>query len=226
MTNFIDIHTHRFKKDENTFSIYNILLPCDEIPEKTKISVGVHPWHIEQIDLFQIENMLAGFASKDNVLTIGECGFDRSIKIPIEKQTEVFRIHLAIAKKYEKPLIIHCVRAYSDLVEILKKEKFRGKLVLHNFVGNKFQIDQFLKFETYFSTGKQLVFPDSKFFESLKYIPIERLFFETDDSDFTIKDMYMSASVLLQIPLEVLKSQIQHNLTQLFGKELNGQNII
>jgi TatD DNase family protein len=222
MTRFIDIHTHRFEKEENTFSIHNISLPCNEIPENRTVSVGWHPWHIEPFDLPQIENGLAEFASKDNVLAIGECGFDRSKKTPIEKQTEVFRIHLSIADMFEKPLIIHCVHAYSDLLEILKQEKFNGKLVLHNFIGNKFQIDQFLKFETNFSAGKQLFHPSPKFIESLKYIPIERLFLETDDSDFTIKDLYMRASVLLQIPLEELKSQIQHNLNSLFGKGMIG----
>ena len=133
MIDFIDIHTHRLEKDENTFSILNISLPCNEIPEKIYISTGWHPWFIDLFDLHQIKNSLEKVAWRRNVLALGECGFDRSIKIPVEKQSDVFRVHLTVAKMVGKPLIIHCVRAYSDLLETLKKEKFNGKICVAQF---------------------------------------------------------------------------------------------
>jgi TatD DNase family protein len=217
MIDFIDIHTHRTKKGENTFSILNISLPNNEIPEKRYLSIGWHPWFIEPFDLQQIRNRLEEVVFNQNVLAIGECGLDRSIKTPFERQTEVFRLHLSTAKSVDKPLIIHCVRAYSDLFEILKKEKFTGKFILHNFNGNQKQIDSFLKFDTYFSLSKQQMIRNLNLNKSLAQIPHERIFLETDDSVFSIQETYSLASELLNIPLIDLKSAIKCNFILIFG---------
>jgi TatD DNase family protein len=220
MIDYIDIHTHHLKKDSYTFSIFNISLPCNDLPEDIYFSAGWHPWYIGAFDLIQIENTLEEITHHKNVIVIGECGLDRAINTPIEKQYEVFMFHIELAKKYGKPLIIHCVRAYSDLLEILKNERFEGRFVLHNFNGNQFQIDSFLKFEAYFSFGRQLIRPDRKLTDSMKYIPIERIFLETDDSEFPVSMFYDIASNLLQIPVDVLKIQINENCTKLLGNSL------
>jgi TatD DNase family protein len=217
MIDFIDIHTHRTEIEDHTFSIFNITLPNIEIPENRYISMGWHPWFIEPYDLFQIRNWLEEVAPYQNVLAIGECGLDRSINIPIEKQSEVFRVHLSVAKMVEKPLIIHCVRAYSDLLEIFKKEKYTGKFIFHNFSGNQKQIDSFLKFDTYFSLSKQQMIRKLNLNKSLVQIPPERIFLETDDSVFSIQETYSLASELLNIPLIDLKSAIKCNFILIFG---------
>jgi TatD DNase family protein len=220
MIDFIDVHTHKAGKDGNTFSILNFSLPVTEIPENIFISIGWHPWFIEPFDLLQIRNRLEEVASGQNVLTIGECGLDRSIKIPIEKQNEVFRYHLAISRIVKKTIIIHCVRAYSDLLDILKKEKFTGKFILHNFNGNQKQVDCFLKFDAFFSFGKQQMIRNQKIAKTLNYIPKERLFLETDDSAFSISETYTLASDLLNFPIIELKSTIKNNFTNVFGSRL------
>jgi len=162
MVDFIDIHTHEIESEENILSISNISLPCKEIPKKKYLSIGLHPWNTENFDHDRIKNELEQFAVWQNVLSIGECGLDRSIKTPINQQVAAFYIHLNVAKKVEKPLIIHCVRAYSDLLEILKKEKFCGKLILHHFNGNKQQLDRFLQYNVFFSFSKQQLNRNSK----------------------------------------------------------------
>jgi|WetSurMetagenome_2_1015567.scaffolds.fasta_scaffold83024_2 TatD DNase family protein len=220
MTDFIDIHTHKTEKEDNTFSILNISLPDNEIPEKRYLSIGWHPWFIEPFDLQQIRNKLEGVASNQNVLAIGECGFDRSIKTPVEKQSDVFRTHLIVAKMVKKPLIIHCVRAYSDLLEVLKKEKYSGKFILHNFNGNQKQIDSLLKFNAFFSISKQQMIRNLNLNKSLNHIPSERIFLETDDSIFTIQETYSLASELLNIPIIDLELLIKFNFTSVFGNGL------
>lgn len=220
MINFIDIHTHHLEKDDNTFSIYDLSITQNEISEKRYISVGCHPWDIENYDLLLMKKTLEKVVSKENVLTIGECGFDRLIKTPIMKQIAAFNLHIKMAKEFNKPLIIHCVKAYSDLLEILKKENYNGKFILHNFNGNRFQIDSFLKFNSFFSFGKGLKNPSSKFVESLKYISVDKILLETDDSDYSISQIYFFASDLLNIPIEDLKRIMKQNFKTLF----EGQN--
>jgi TatD DNase family protein len=112
------------------------------------------------------------------------------------------------------------VRAYSDLLEMLKKEKYNGKIVLHNFNGNKHQINSFLKLDAFFSLGEQLRNRNSKLKETLLYLPRERIFLETDDSEISIKEIYFFVSNLLRIPIEELKLQIKQNFFLLFGSGL------
>lgn len=220
MIDFIDIHTHKIESDENILSILNISLPCKEIPKKKYLSIGLHPWNTENFDHDRIKNELEQFAVWQNVLAIGECGLDRSIKTQIDQQVAAFYIHLNVAKKVEKPLIIHCVRAYSDLLEILKKEKFTGKFILHNFNGNKQQIDRFLYFDAFFSFSKQQLIRNPKLNTLLPLIPLERIFLETDDSVFTIMETYSLVSDLLNIPFPELKLQIIQNFNFLYNNIL------
>lgn len=220
MIEFINIHTHRTGNEEDTFYIQNIALPTGHLPEKTFVSAGWHPWHIGTFNLEEIEAALNVFATEKTVLLIGECGFDRTIKTPVEKQAEVMRLHINAALMYHKPLIIHCVKAYSDLEHLLKTEKFGGTIVLHDFNGNQFQIERFLKFDSYFSLGKQLMNPNSNVQKSIMKIPIDRIFLETDETDYSIKEIYQQTANLLQLNTAELKRQIRENFKSLLGTSL------
>jgi TatD DNase family protein len=220
MIEYIDIHTHHTEKDECTFSVINISLPSDNVPEKTSFSAGWHPWHINSFELLKIQNNLEEISLNQNVIAFGECGLDRAVNTSIEKQAQVFKFHIDIAKKHKKPMIIHCVKAYSDLLSIFTKESYNGNFVLHNFNANLIQTERFLKFNAFFSFGKHLMKPGSRLIELLKYIPFERIFIETDDSDYSISELYLRAANMLQIPLEEMKKQLKQNFISLLDRNL------
>ena len=110
------------------------------------------------------------------MLAIGECGLDRSIKIGFADQILCFRQQVMIANKYCKPLIIHCVRAYSDLLKLKKEDKSDLPWIIHGYNGNLETTLNLIKHGFYFSVGEQLLRNASKH-EVLRLIPLEHMFF-------------------------------------------------
>ena len=217
MTDFIDIHSHHTGVADNAISIYNHDLTETDIQQEQPISIGLHPWNIKKYNIGNIQNDLNNYSLKHNVLAIGECGLDRAIDIPIETQTALFLQHCQAAVIAGKPLIIHCVRAYSDLIYLFKKNNYTEAFILHHYNGNAFQTEAFLKLNSYFSFGKQLMNPTPKFIDKFEQVPINRLFLETDDSEFSIQEIYLRAAELLQLSVETLKTLIFQNFNLLFN---------
>jgi TatD DNase family protein len=217
---YIDIHTHRNDNTGVQTSIINCELPSLPINNDLNYSVGWHPWHINNYTIPEINEALHRETKKPNVIAIGECGLDRMRTTPIDFQIEVFNLHLDIAMETQKPLLIHCVKAYSDLLFILKERKFMGRFILHAFNGNQLIINQLLKYNAWFSLGKNLFQAKAPQTEKFKYIPAERLFFETDDTSYLISDVYLRASVVMGIPIDKLVERTENNFRKLFENGL------
>ena len=176
---FIDIHTHNNDAD----SRHAILNTSCHIPGRN-ISLGTHPWDITgnwQQQFAAIEKAVTEL----NVIAIGECGLDK-LKSPadIELQKEIFRAHALLAEKAEKPLIIHCVKAYDELIAIHKEVSPLQAWIIHGFRGKPEQAVQLARAGFYISLGEQFN-PDSA-----KAIPTDRLFIESDESRSPITDIY------------------------------------
>ncbi|KAF5297934.1 hypothetical protein FQR65_LT19644 [Abscondita terminalis] len=76
---------------------------------------GIHPWYIVAD---RVEDDLAVIEEKiqtSNCLAVGECGLDKRIEIPFSLQEQVFRKQLALAQKYQKPVVIHCVASFPGI---------------------------------------------------------------------------------------------------------------
>jgi TatD DNase family protein len=217
----IDIHTHRsYSNNSGVFAIKNIELPKGAIPIDVPVSAAWHPWHILNHKITEIEKSLHEAAMLKNVVAIGECGIDRAIETPIEFQIEVFMLHLKIAQKTTRPLIVHCVKAYSDVAGILKRNRFELPVIFHAYRGNPAQTAQLLSNNSYFSIGDLSKFLPTKAEKLLKSLPIERLFFETDNSAISIENIYLRAAEILQVSTDVLKTQIEQNFKTVFGDAL------
>ena len=168
----INIHTHSRTNKENQLEIV--------VGEDT---VGIHPWDLNKKNDFS--------KAREFCLMVGETGLDRSdrYKDTLPLQTKFLHTHLEAAKTFHLPIVIHCVRAHSDLLWILKESKYPGKILLHDFLGNNEQIEAYLKFDVYFSFRKN--------FEVLKYAPLDRVFLETDDQkQFSIEDIYKKVGIV------------------------------
>ncbi len=215
MPEYIDIHSHKITFfDEKTITVRNVILPDEDIPATSYFSAGFHPWHTGKVKPEVIEEKLSSLANIDNCIAIGECGIDRTTEIEVERQIMELKIHISIAGKSGKPLIIHCVRAYSDLMQVLKAAKFTFPVILHNYKGNKFQTKELLKFNCYFSFGESLILK-TKAADIIKHIPSNRIFLETDESNFPINEMYSSAAIMLNMEEKELKSRLFDNFKSL-----------
>ena len=146
---------------------------------------------------------------------IGEVGLDKVHKETFEKQLEVFEEMIRLSESYRKPMIIHCVRAYSEIIEIRKKTKATMPWVIHGFNSSVETMRQLLRYDMYISLGEILYRNENQAIEILKNIPLDRLFLETDVSGRDIKDVYAKAAGLSGCDLEFLCRQIFENYGRL-----------
>lgn len=220
---YINIHTHKTTTEKDEISIFNQLLHLGETSDSRLKSIGWHPWYIELKDFSMIVQEVNQIKAEKNLAAIGECGIDRAVNISIEKQKNLLNRHIEKAEELEKPIIIHCVKAYSDLLNIAKNRKIETPLILHAYNGNLYETDQLLKYNIYFSFGHQLI-NNPKLESVFKELPPEKIFFETDESDISIKNIYFHAAKLKQINRSEMQEQILKNFKKVFNNELVEQN--
>lgn len=214
----IDLHTHRLKS-KTFIQIQNTYAQDLPFPDETVFySTGIHPWHLGMVNLDVCLHSIELASTQKNMLAVGECGLDGSTTIDFALQERYFRKQIAIAEKYSKPLIIHCVRAFSDLIKIKKETRTSVPWIIHGFQGNHQTALQLIRHDFYFSVGEPLLTNQSKR-EILSILPAERLFFETDDRETSINTIYILAAQLLKTNEETLSENILENFIRVFGTE-------
>ena len=196
---FIDIHTHRAG---NSTSIANSFAPT---ADGFYYSAGIHPWDITPHSAALLQE-LATTATRANVVAIGECGIDK-IKSPatIATQTEIFAAQARIANAVNKPLIIHCVKAHSELIALRRTIKPTVAWILHGFRGNPTLAQQLLK------EGFHLSFGEKFNPQSVAATPLHRLFVESDTSPLPIEDIYAAVAQAAGVTADVLAAAVQKN---------------
>ena len=221
---FFNFHTHQFTNNPDILELVN-QYPQDFDVSIPFYSVGIHPWHIVEnriaADLKIIEDKL----TEDNCLAIGECGLDKRIEVPFELQILVFEKQLALAEKYKKPVVIHCVAAFQEVIAIKKKMQSTVPLIVHGFSKNSQIADQLIKEGFYISFGKYLlVNPDLK--TVFQNVPDNRFFLETDTLDESIAAVYDLASEYKGLTIKELREIISNNFKDVFDKsELKNNKI-
>ncbi len=209
MQDFIDIHSHSALKAENTWKLQS-LFPEDVIPN-APFSIGIHPWKIAKDWQIQMRETIKKSQDK-NCFAIGECGLDKTIQTPLKVQQEIFKAHIQRANELKKPLVIHCVKAHSELLQFYKDIKV--PVILHDFSKNATLGKQLQNKGIYLSVGKALFRPS--FAKVLPLLDKERIFLETDDSKYSIREIYQQAALLFQCDLLTLQKQIHTNFKKIF----------
>jgi TatD DNase family protein len=216
-SDYIDIHSHSKKPDKDVFRILNIFSrDYNELPNNQALSVGLHPWHINDTSTENLQEILQHSALLSQVKAIGETGLDRIISISLEKQEEVFITHIKIASEYNKPLIIHCVKAYSEMVRI--KNKFQANLgwIIHGFDGNLNIAEELVAKGFYISLGPRLLKNKIKTAKIKEFIPVGKIFIETDEDKTLIRNLYLRISELYSIDVSDLQKIIRENYFKVF----------
>lgn len=215
MVPYINLHTHRKPRVIEEIAIRNGFLKTlrfDNI--NYPVSLGLHPWHVHKTNLDWALNTIE--KNSQHIIAIGECGIDRAIETPIDLQLAAFHQQINLAIVYKLPVIVHCVKAYSDFAAIAKMYP-QVSFILHGFSGNNETLLHLLKFNNvYFSVGKHLFNPLSNASITISQIPLDRLFLETDTTHYFIDNIYHKAAQVLGIEETVLKTQIFYNFGQIF----------
>lgn len=215
---YIDIHSHHLSGEKEVFRIYNLYV--SDIPEATPdypVSLGIHPWHLSAYpDLEEDLEILKNYSKNDHVLAIGEAGLDKIVRTAMEEQIRVFTIQAKCAEEVEKPLIIHCVRAFQPLLEIRKQLNAGQAWIIHGFNNNSSVAEDLVRQGLYLSVGEKLLRNKEKAQSVIRAIPLSNLFIETDDDDLSLEKIYNAVAQIKGISLQELKESILSNFLNLF----------
>ena len=211
---FINVHTHQAAVEPGVLGIVN------QYPQSLDVtvpffSVGIHPWYIEPARIEADLRIISDTLALEHCLALGECGLDKRTAVPLELQVSVFEQQLVLAEKYQKPMIIHCVAAFQELIELKVKNKITVPMVVHGFSKNEQVAAQLLKNGFYLSFGKYLL-QNPELERVFCAIPNDRFFLETDTVAETIQEVYAVAAHYKKIELKELQKIIAYNFNTVF----------
>ena len=163
-----------------------------QFPEEIIPSFGLHPWRVqERTDSWLSE--LRGYLEEFPGAGVGEIGLDRWIdNADTEAQATVFLPQLRLAVDLSRPVTIHCLQAWGQLLNFLKEEKqLPAKFLLHSFGGSAEMAAQLKALGAYFSASAYFLHPKKiKQLSVLSALPKKRLLLETDAPDMVPPSSY------------------------------------
>lgn len=199
-----NIHTHKSTHQENILEIVN-QYPNEFDDSVTYFSIGIHPWYIDTDRVDEYLQIIDEKLQLKNCLALGECGLDKRIDISLEIQTEIFEKQLELAVKHQKPVILHCVSAYQEVIEIKKRLKIEVPMIIHGFSKNWQVAKSLLDNGFYLSFGKYLL-RNPELSVVFEQVPNDRFFLETDTIEESISDVYIKAASIKPIDVEQIIS--------------------
>jgi TatD DNase family protein len=219
--NFIDIHTHGAETLSDVFSVDTLMAHEERLPINVigvAFTFGIHPWYLDEGNQKMLIERVIKAASNPDVLAIGEAGFDKLKGPSLDLQRKIFEEQVYSAGATSKPLVIHCVRAWDELMRAHKKIRPTTPWLVHGFRGNKELATQLISKGMYLSFWFDFILrPESS--ELIRTIPTNRIFLETDGADVDIRDIYNKVSIDLDISVDELKSRIHSNFNEFFKIE-------
>lgn len=202
---YYNIHTHRPPASPDEKAIISIdIRNLHPLEPSFYYSAGIHPWYASE-DLFNA--LQQTIAKQSNIVAIGETGLDKLTQTPWELQKKLFLDQIDLAENLKKPLIIHCVKAWPELIAIHKTSRPSVPWIIHGFRGKGELAHQLIQLGFYLSFG--LHYQTEAIFEAWNS---KRLFMETDDKEISIQEIYTSASSTLGISEDILSEEILSNL--------------
>lgn len=214
---YFNLHTHHFSNQKNILELVN-QYPLEFDATIPYYSIGIHPWKIIESNVDNELNIIESKLNSQNCLALGECGLDKRIEIDLDLQLQVFEKQLLLAEKYKKPVVIHCVAAFQEVIAKKKKLNISVPMIIHGFSKNIKTAKQLLENGFYLSFGKNLL--QNPALESVfKDIPNDRFFLETDTIQQGIEQVYALAAKYKNITVEELQPIIISNFDTVFNKK-------
>lgn len=148
--------------------------------EQCRIALGTHPWFVRNVE--QEVEALRLALSEQSTNVVGEIGLDfcrgRQPRPEPALQLSIFEQQLTLASEFNKPVILHAVKAHQEIIVQLKQHpEVTG--VVHAFNGPDPLALQYLKQGFYLGIGPQVI-RSSKLQETVRSMPLDRILLETD----------------------------------------------
>lgn len=223
----IDFHTHwscQVKSDIPPEVLMIISTPLAEIntiqPDSTRRTLELHPW--------QGESYTSGFekaAESPEIIGIGEAGLDRLRgALPLDEQLDIFRKTALLAEKLQKPLTVHCVKCFSELLAVNKELRLTIPLIVHYFRGSIEQAKQLWQHKNIVLSLPPAIYTRTDVLDFLRNNPeyLQRIVLETDDPENgDIVQHYHRIADLLKLEMQTLQKLMMQQFELIYGKKIS-----
>jgi len=129
-------------------------------------------------------------------------------------QKEVFVAQAQLAAEVSKPMIIHAVKTFNEIIGVRKHFSNVPPWIIHGFRGKLETMQSLVKNDFLISCGPAVLKAYNR--AMLREIPINKLFLETDDSEVPIQEVYNKVATIRGISVEELKAHISRNFATHF----------
>jgi TatD DNase family protein len=218
---FFNLHTHKFSDNPNILELVN-QYPWEFDAEIPNYSIGIHPWYILEERLKKDLEIIEAKLQLKECLALGECGLDKRIEIAMDLQIKVFEKQIQLAEKYQKPLVLHLVAAFDELIAIKKRLNISVPIVIHGFSKNQHVAKQLIDNGFYLSFGKYLL-SNPELESVFQSIPNDKFFLETDTMEETLEEVYTLATKYKNITIDELTEIINSNFNSVFKSNSNNK---
>ncbi len=212
--NYFNLHTHVYTNQGGVLELVN-QYPQEFDASFPYYSIGIHPLFINEERLESDFEVIEQKISSSSCLAIGECGLDKRSETDFEVQLAILERQLLLAEKHQKPVVIHCVHAFQELVELKNKLKITTPILIHGFSKKEQLAKQLLDNGFYLSFGKNLL-RNPELETVFEKTPDNRFFLETDMVEEGIHEVYALAAKYKKITITELQQIISNNFNTVF----------
>ncbi len=161
---------------------------------------GIHPWHAHTAR-FGWQARLRDLLEKHPHASMGECGLDTWVsEPPLEIQRPIFLDQLRLARDLDRPITLHCLKAWGALFEAFVEAPPPSRFVMHSFSGSIEIARRLIPMGAYFSFSGYLLHPrKSAVLDVYRQLPPDQILLETDAPD-------------MLPPLEIITHSLPENL--------------
>lgn len=177
---------------------------------------GVHPWGAGGVGPGLVDRLSKQLAESRG--GVGEIGLDRLRGPDLEEQVRVFHDQLQVASRLTRPVVVHCVRAWGLLLEVLAGADLGGGLLVHGYGGSLEVMNRLVGMGAMISFSPDIMRADrSRLIEVLQEVPLDRILLETDSPSPRVSDsgqvitLYRAVAPLLGMDEDELVNRIWRN---------------
>lgn len=190
----LDIHTHTARLSNKDIDSRMSYSPSEPILVEGLYSLGLHPCRaMDMCDEGLVHLRQRLDKEQDNVWAIGETGLDKLSPITLSTQEYYLSKQIELSETLDKPLVLHCVRAYNELITLKKVHQPRQKWIIHGYRKGGELAKQLLDWDFYLSFGPYFDVEALRLAHQHK-----KMFMETDATSITIEEVFQRIQLALQ----------------------------
>jgi TatD DNase family protein len=215
----LDSHSHH-SSSVDVISIENIIIDIDDISYLSNAqyySAGIHPWYTSVLTWQLQFEILQEIAKHQSLIAIGECGFDKAIDLDMATQENVFKAQILLSEEIEKPLFVHAVRSYNEILNIRNSTGAKQTWMIHGFNSSLQMAQQLMDSGCLLSFGKSVLKASMNLNILIEQIPLDKLLIESDEERHLLPKIYNIIAKIKQLSLEQLIESQRDNWRRVFN---------